>query len=323
MTIKIITKIKQIYKKNRLDLYLVNILKKYSRNKIQKIIKNKQIYINNFICTKSNKKIHKNDLIQITLKKKEKINKIKKKNIPLNIVYEDNHLIIINKKNGIIVHPGVENNKNTIMNSIIYHYPNIYKNIPRCGIVHRLDKNTTGLLIIAKEIKTYNILIEKIKNKKITRIYKTIVLGKTNKKGLINKPISRNKYNRTQMSINKKGKQAITYFKVLENFNFLTLLKVILNTGRTHQIRVHMKYIKHPILGEKTYTLKNQSIKKKIKKYISKETKQLNRQALHASTLIFTHPIIKTKLNISSPLPKDMNNLIFKLRLKKNKLKNQ
>ncbi len=313
----IIKKIINSIKIKRLDLCLLNILKKYSRNQIKYFIKNKQIYVNNIVCIKPSKKIKKNNIITIKINKTKKIIKPKKQNISLNIIYEDKNIIIINKKKGLVVHPGSGNNNNTLMNSIIYHYPNIYKNVPRCGIIHRLDKNTTGLLIIAKDIKTYNILVKKLKKKKIKRIYKTIVLGNIKKKGSINKPISRNKYNRTEMSINKNGKKALTYFKIIEKFNFCTFLKIILDTGRTHQIRVHMKYIKNPILGDKIYNIKSGFFEKKIEKYIPNEIKKLNRQALHASTLIFNHPIKKTKINISSPLPHDIYNILFKLRLKK------
>ncbi len=299
------------YINQRLDKAIYLIIKKYSRNKIIKLIKNKQVYINNTIVKKPNTKTKENDNIIIKIYKKKKNIKFK---IKLNIVYEDNYILIINKKSGLVVHPGIGNENNTLMNSLIYNYPKINNNIPRYGIIHRLDKNTTGLIIIAKNINTYNILIEKMKKRKIIRIYKTIVWGEIKYNGLINKPISRNKKKRTIMSINTDGKQAITTFKVIENFKYFTFLNVKLYTGRTHQIRVHMKYINHPIIGDKVYK-NNIFYKKKINKNINKLIKKLNRQALHASTLIFLHPIQKNIIKINTPLPNDMLNILHELRI--------
>ncbi len=309
-------KIKNIKKSKRLDLNIKNFIKKYSRNKIINLIKNKYVKINNKIITKPSKKIKNKDIIIIKYKKKKRYIPSK---ISLNIVYEDKYLIIINKKNNIIVHPGAGNTKNTILNSIIYYYPKIYKKIPRCGIIHRLDKNTTGLLIISKKIEVYNKLINYMKKRKISRIYKTIVFGKINKNGIINIPISRNKYKRTIMSVNKKGKKAITYYKIIKKFSFCTFIKVILCTGRTHQIRVHMNYINHPIIGEKIYTNKN--IKKyKIPYNVKKKIKKLNRQALHAYLIKFKHPINKKKIKIKIKLPKDIKKLLDEI--KKTKINN-
>ncbi len=312
-------KIKNILNNKRLDINLKYILKKYSRNKIINFIKNKNVYINNKIISKPSKKIKENDLVKIIIKKNNKKDKPYK--IKLNKIYEDKDILIINKKNNIIVHPGYGNKYKTIMNSLIYYYKS-NKNIPRYGIVHRLDKNTTGILIIAKNFKSYLELIKKIKKKKIIRIYKTIVYGIIKKNNFINKPIGRNKYNRIKMCVNDKGKQSITYYKIIETFNFCTLLKIKLITGRTHQIRVHMNYINHPILGEKLYTNKNIN-KYKIPKKIKILIKKLNRQALHSSIIKFKHPINNNLIKLDCKIPKDIYNLIFNLRKIKFKLKNK
>ncbi len=303
--------IQKNFKNNRLDLILKLFLKSFSRNKIKNFIKNKKVTVNNNICEKPSKKIKKKDLINIRIKIPTK-NILFKSKIPLNKVYEDNFLLIINKEKNKVVHPGAGNNKNTLLNSIIFYYPEM-QHLYRGGIIHRLDKDTTGLLIIAKNLYIYKLLKKQMKKRKIIRIYKTIVFGKIISDGLIDKPICRHKYKRKTMTVNKKkGRKAVTYFKVIENFSFCTLLKVQLHTGRTHQIRVHMHYIKHPIIGEKTYINKN--IKKNIPKIFKKQIEILNRQALHASTLIFKHPYYKKKIIINSPLPKDIYNLIFTLR---------
>ncbi len=312
---KIKIKIKKIKKSKRLDINIKNILKKYSRNKIIKLIKKKKIKLNNNIVTKPSKKIKKKDKITIKYKKNKK-KKIKSYKYPLKIIYQDKYILIINKKNNIVVHPGSGNKKKTILNSIKYYYPYICKKVPRCGIIHRLDKNTTGLLIISKTIKSYKKLTNNIKKKKIIKMYKTIVYGKIKKNGFINAPILRNKYKRTQMCINKNGRKSITEYKIIKNYKFFTFLKIILHTGRTHQIRVHLNHINHPIVGEKIYTNKN--IKKyKISYKIKKKIKKLNRQALHAYFIKFKHPIKKKKINIKIKIPKDMKQIIKEI--KKNK----
>ncbi len=298
----------------RIDIFIKKKIKNVSRNKIQKFIKKKGILINNKIIKKSNYKTKLNDLIIIINIKKKIIYK-SNNNIILNKIYEDNNILIINKQNNIIVHPGCGNKNNTLMNALMYYYPIIYKNVPRCGIIHRLDKNTTGLLIIAKDIKTYEKLINNMKKKKIFKSYITLVWGKVKSNGIINKPILRHKYQRKIMSINKNGKKAITHFKIIEKYSFCTLLKINLETGRTHQIRVHMNYIKHPIIGEKIYTRKNISKQFNIPKIIKKKICNFKRQALHAHSLRFKHPNNKKKITLYSHLPKDLWNLIFKCRL--------
>ncbi len=309
--------IKNKYFNKRIDIFLSKKIKKYSRNKIQKLIKNKKIYLNNKIVKKNNTKIFSKDIIKIIIKKKKYIYK-KNKNIKINKIYEDKYLLIINKKKNTIVHPGAGHLNDTLINKLIYLYPNIYNKLPRWGIIHRLDKDTTGLLIIAKKINSYIKLIKKIKKRKIIRIYKTLVYGNDIKNlDTIKTYIKRNKYNRKIMSIGKNGKKAITHFRVLEKFNFFTLLEIKLETGRTHQIRLHMNYINHPIVGEKIYTTKKIINNKKISKLIKNKIIKLNRQALHATTLIFKHPINKNKIVINCHLPEDILDIIFWLRMKK------
>ncbi len=309
-------KINKKISNKRIDIILKKKIKNISRNKIQKIIKNNKVSINNRIIKKPHKKTKKGDLIKIKKFNKNIIYK-SNKNIKLHKIYEDIDLLIINKENNIVVHPGSGNINNTLMNTLMYYYPDTYKKVPRCGIIHRLDKNTTGLLIIAKNIKTYEKLIFYMKKRKIKRKYISLVWGKLASNGYINKPILRHKFQRKIMSINKYGKKAITYFKIIEKFSFCTLLKINLGTGRTHQIRVHMNYIKHPIIGEKIYTRKNIFKNINISKKIKKKIDNFKRQALHAYSLEFKHPKKKNKIIINSNLPRDMLNLINKFRLDK------
>ncbi len=309
--------IKNNIKKYRVDFIISKKIKNISRNKIKNIILKNGIYINNILIYKPNKKINIGDIIKIYIKKKTK-KYIPNKNVLLNKVYEDKYLLIINKKKGIIVHPGNKHENDTLLNKLLYKYKYINK-ITRCGIVHRLDKNVTGLLIIAKKKKSYKKLIKKFKKKKIIRIYKTLVIGNiNNKSGKIKTFISRNKYNRTIMCISKTGKIAITKYKIIEKFNYCTFLKIKLETGKTHQIRLHMNYINNPIIGEKIYTKKNTIKKYKVPKIILNKINNFKDTALHASTLIFKHPINNNKIIFNSPLPYSMMELLYLLRNKNN-----
>lgn len=304
---KIFGKIHKLQNGKRLDKALSEIFNEYSRSQIKKLILQGNVQINFETIKLPKKKVLGGE--KVFLKKFKEIDFFKEaQNIPLNIIYEDNDLIIINKPYNFVVHPGYGNSNGTLLNALLYYYPKI-SNVNRAGIVHRLDKNTTGLMIVAKNIKSYNILVELIKKRKIIREYEAIVHGNLMHNGIINEPISRNKFKRTLMSVDKFGKEAITKYSIIKNFKFHTHLRIRLETGRTHQIRVHMKYINHPVVGDKIYGLKNLFLSKKISKKI-KKTYDFNRQALHASLLRIYHPITFVKMEWRIPLPNDMNKLI-------------
>lgn len=299
----------------RIDKILSKSLK-YSRSQIKKWMLNKKVKINGKIVNKPSKRFPKNKMfVEILLKIS---NFIKPQNIPLNIIYEDDEITVINKQSNLVVHPGAGNDNNTLLNSIIYHYP---KNIllPRGGIVHRLDKNTTGLMIIAKTVFSYNKLKEDFKLQKIKKEYEAIVYGVTKKNGKIDIPISRDKIKRISMSVNLTGKKSITLYKAIEYFNLYTRLKIIPKSGRTHQIRVHMAYIKHFILGDPIYKQKKNiclNDSKKIRNFI----KKFNRQALHSKKLTLIPPGNNREIKLCAEVPNDMKKLINLLRL--DKLKN-
>lgn len=299
----------------RLDKIIFFELKKYSRSLIKKWIINKKIKINNNTIVKPSTKVFKNDKILINIEI-EKKNKYEAQNIKLNHIYEDNDILIINKHNNIIVHPGAGNTKNTILNALIYFYPDSI-NLPRAGIVHRLDKNTTGLMVIAKNINSYLTLIKQFKQQKIKREYEAVVFGVIQKNGTIIQPIMRHPKKRIKMMVHNNGKKAITHFKVLKNFNNCTHIRLKLETGRTHQIRVHMSYIKHFIIGDKLYSPKN---RKNI--LLIKELENFHRQALHAVKLSIQHPENKKIMHFHSSLPEDIKKLIFYLEKNNNTVKN-
>ncbi|WP_367681204.1 RluA family pseudouridine synthase [Buchnera aphidicola] len=234
-------------------------------------------------------------------------NSIEPENLNLSVIYEDEHLLIINKKRGMVVYPGPGHPNKTLANGLIYKNHNLLK-IPRVGIVHRLDKDTTGLLVVAKTISSYYKLVGLLKLRKITRIYETIVFGKPPKIGVINKPISRHNVQRKLMSVNIKGKKATTRFIVIEQFHHCSHVKVQLETGRTHQIRVHMLHIKHPILGDNVYFSKKS--KKISKKILACFTNYVSRPLLHAKTIQFYHPMTNVFMSYTVNLPQDMNLII-------------
>nr|WP_247645450.1 RluA family pseudouridine synthase [Enterobacteriaceae endosymbiont of Plateumaris consimilis] len=234
----------------------------------------------------------------------------KAQNIPLNIIYNDNYLLIINKSSNLVVHPGNGNLDKTLFNALLYYYP-FLRDLPRAGIIHRLDKNTTGLIIIAKTMLSYMNLKIALKQHKIIREYEAIVNGIIQYNDIINHPIKKfYKKKNIRMNVTDKGKKAITQYFLKHVFKMHSHLRIRLHTGRTHQIRVHLEYINHSIVGDPIYNNKSQMniITINNKKYLI--NKILKRQALHACYLEFMHPINNYLLKFNSSLPKDIKHLI-------------
>lgn len=291
----------------RLDLFLKILFSQYSRTFLKKIILNNEVFINGNICCNPDKKISYKDLIVISFTiYKEKYYLAEK--ISLNIVYEDNDILVIDKQDNFIVHPGAGIKSGTLLNALLYK-DNVFFNVPRAGIVHRLDKNTTGLMVIAKTVLAYYNLINQIKLKKVVREYQAIVYGRVISGGTIIKPIIRNPYKRISMMVNQCGKIAITHYRVIQRYSYHTHLKIKLETGRTHQIRVHMLYINFPIVGDQLYGNKYKFYKN-IKEEFFQEIRAFSRQALHASKLCLYHPVTQCFMEWNSKLPKDILNLI-------------
>ncbi|MCT4584870.1 MAG: RluA family pseudouridine synthase [Peptostreptococcaceae bacterium] len=280
------------HKNERLDYFLSQNLDNESRSYIKSLIKDGNVFVNDK-KQKPSYKILLGDKITIDIPTPKELEVIAE-DISINIVYEDDDLIIVNKKQGMVVHPAPGNYEGTLVNALLYHCKDNLSSINgviRPGIVHRIDKDTSGLLMIAKNNKSHNFLSEQLKTHDIKREYHLIVHGIVKEDEFsINKPIGRNKKNRLQMAIEKDGKNAITHFKVLKRFSNYTYLKATLETGRTHQIRVHMKSINHPLLGDPIYSRNNSKYK-------------LNGQVLHAKTLGFIHPTKLEFVEFDSELP--------------------
>ncbi|VAY02369.1 Ribosomal large subunit pseudouridine synthase D [Arsenophonus endosymbiont of Aleurodicus dispersus] len=296
----------------RLDLALAKLFSAYSRSQIKKWILDKKVQVNGNIINRPKEKVFGNEQIYINVLLKQDVC-WQPQNIPLNIIYEDEEIVIINKPHNLVVHPGAGNPEGTVLNALLYRYPKII-NVPRAGIVHRLDKNTTGLMVIAKTIPVHTNLVKALQLRNITREYEAVVSGLMTTSGIVNEPISRHPTKRTHMAIHPLGKSAITYYRVIDHFRAHTRLRLRLESGRTHQIRVHMAHINHPLVGDIVYGGRPQLLK-----YISDEFCQImnnfNRQALHARMLRLYHPSTGIKMEWHADIPADMAILINLLKI--------
>ncbi len=299
--------------KIRIDKFLTNqnIEGLYSRSYIDKMISNGNITVNGKPIKKGYF-LSENDEIKIKIVDVKKTI-LKGENIPLEIIFEDEFLAIINKQPGIVVHPATGNHNGTLVNALIHYFgKNLSSNDPeRPGIVHRLDKETSGLLVVAKTNEAHSALSELFQNREIEKHYRAIVVGTPNKESEeITTFIGRSLTDRTKMSVSNHGKTAITAYKIIKYFDYFSFLDVHLKTGRTHQIRVHMSHINHPIIGDQTYnsiprTLQflPMQLQKKVKYLFANH---LKRQALHSFSLRFIHPFTKKEIYAEAPLPEDM-----------------
>jgi len=305
----------------RIDKYLMLMVPNATRNKIQNAATAGDIYVND-IPVKSNYKVKPLDVIRILLSHPPFENRVDPEDIPLDIVYEDDSLLLINKPPGLVVHPGHGNYTGTLVNALAFHFQNLPLNSSeRPGLVHRIDKNTSGLLVIAKTEEAMSHLAKQFEDKTSEREYIALVWGNVKEdEGTIEGNIARHVKDRMQMAVfpeGDQGKHAVTHYKVLERFGYVTLVSCKLETGRTHQIRVHMKYIGHTLFNDERYggdlILKGTTFTK-YKQFIDNCFKTLPRQALHAKTLGFTHPVTKEFMQFDTELPQDMQDCIEKWR---------
>jgi len=288
----------------RIDAYLANTLENQSRSYIQKLIDEAEVTVNGK-TVRSNYKVKAGDEIEVTIPDPVKLD-VAPENIDLDIIYEDNDIIVVNKPKGMVVHPAAGNYSGTLVNALLAHCEGSLSDINgviRPGIVHRIDKDTTGILVVAKNNEAHEGLSEKLKVHDINRVYTAICEGVIKEdSGTVDAPIGRHPVDRKKMAVNtRNGRHAVTHFKVLERFKNATLIEARLETGRTHQIRVHMSYIGHPLLGDEVYGRKTQKFK-------------LQGQALHATVLGFEHPVTGKYMEFSSELPEYFKELIVKLR---------
>ncbi|RAJ13460.1 RluA family pseudouridine synthase [Olleya aquimaris] len=307
----------------RIDKWLMNKIENATRNKIQEAAKNGSIFVNE-VPVKSNYKVKPDDQIAVRFEHPPHENLLIGEDLPLDIVYEDDQLLVVNKPAGMVVHPGHGNYSGTLINALIFHFDNLPNNSSdRPGLVHRIDKDTSGLLVVAKTEMAMAHLSAQFKAKTSEREYLAIVWGNMDEEeGTIEGNIGRHPKNRLQNTVYldddaDKGKPAITHYKVLERLGYVTLVSCKLETGRTHQIRVHMKHIGHTLFNDERYggnlILKGTTFTK-YKQFVDNCFKVLPRQALHAKTLGFMHPTKKEFMSFEAPIPQDMQDCIEKWR---------
>lgn len=307
----------------RIDKYLMNFVENATRNKIQAAAKAGHIFVND-IVVKSNYKVKPNDQIRVLFEHPPHENLLIPEDIPIDIVFEDEHLLVVNKPAGMVVHPGHGNYSGTLINALLFHFEHLPNNSSnRPGLVHRIDKDTSGLLVVAKTEQAMTHLSAQFKAKTSERSYTALVWGNVEEeKGTIEGHIGRHPKNRLQNTVFEgdeadKGKPAITHFDVLERLGYVTLVRCKLETGRTHQIRVHMKHIGHILFNDERYggekILKGTTFTK-YKQFVDNCFKVLPRQALHAKTLGFVHPKTEEFMSFSCELPSDMEQCIQKWR---------
>ena len=306
----------------RVDKYLMNRVENATRNKIQNAAKEGSIYVNDKLV-KSNYKVKPGDIVKVMFSHPPYENLLVGEKMDLDILFEDENLLVVNKPAGLVVHPGHGNYKGTLLNGLIYHFKNLpFNSDGRPGLVHRIDKDTSGLLVIAKDECSMTDLAKQFYLKTSKRKYLALVWGiVADEKGTVNANLARDPKNRLIMSVPKEnesfGKKAITHYRVIERFNYLTLLECELETGRTHQIRSHMKHIGHPIFSDSRYggdKILKGTIFNKYKQFVSNCFDIMPRQALHAKSLGFIHPVTNKELYFESELPQDFQNCLKKWR---------
>jgi 23S rRNA pseudouridine1911/1915/1917 synthase len=305
----------------RIDKFLNTRMGNVSRSKIQQGIENGFVKVNE-ASIKSNYKVHPGDIIIISFPKPPRDTEVKPENIPLNIVYEDDHLLIVNKAAGMVVHPAYNNWSGTLVNALAYHFQNLPQlpgNEGKPGLVHRIDKDTSGLLVIAKTEQTLTALAKQFFDHTIERTYYALVWGDLNPtQGTIDVNVGRSLKDRrvtTAFPEGDMGRRAITHYKLLQSLRYVSLVECKLETGRTHQIRAHMRYLGHPLFNDAMYggdQISKGTVFTKYKQFVENCFKIIPRQALHAKTLGFMHPVKKEWMSFDSELPEDFRAVLEK-----------
>ena len=306
----------------RLDKFLMIRIENASRNRIQNYIEAGNVLVNSK-AVKASYKVKPFDVIAVVLPHPPRDTEVYPENIPLDFVYEDDDIILVNKPAGLVVHPGFNNYTGTLVNGLVYHFnqlPQVPGNDGRPGLVHRIDKDTSGLLLVSKNEKAITYLAKQFFDHTITRKYIALVWGDISQDGKVEGYIGRSTKDRKIMAIYsdpEKGKWSVTHYKVLERFNYVTMIECQLETGRTHQIRAHMKHIGHPLFNDGTYggnKILKGTVFSKYKQFVENCFDLLPRQALHAKSLGFVHPVSKEFMNFESELPIDIAAVLEKWR---------
>lgn len=305
--LKLSTEIEQSQLGMRLDQALSALFPDYSRSRIKDWIVNNKVTVNDVIVNKPKERVLGGEKIIINAEIEEETYH-QPEDIKLDIVYEDDDILVINKPRDLVVHPGAGNPDGTVLNALLHYYPDIAR-VPRAGIVHRLDKDTTGLMVVAKTINAQTHLVDALQHREITREYEAVAMGIITAGGTVDQPITRHPTKRTHMAVFPTGKPAVTHYRVMEKYRLHTRLRLRLETGRTHQIRVHMAHIAHPLIGDPLYGGRPRPPKGASESFIQ-TLRDFDRQALHATMLRLYHPITGELMQWNAPIPQDMQTLI-------------
>ncbi len=296
----------------RLDQALAEMFPDYSRSRIKEWILAGQVTLDGSVCDKPREKLRGGEEVLIKTTLETQVQHKPQKDIKLNIVYEDDAIMVIDKPADLVVHPGAGNAQGTVLNALLAHYPQI-ELVPRAGIVHRLDKDTTGLMVVAKTVEAQTHLVEQLQAREISREYEAVVYGLLVAGGTVDAPIGRHQTKRTSMAVRENGKPAVTHYRVKEKFRAHTHLRLKLESGRTHQIRVHMAHLTHPLVGDPLYGGRPRPPRKATPE-LGDMLRKFNRQALHAIQLELTHPTTGEWMSWTSPLPDDFVQLLEVIR---------
>ncbi|EGR0232961.1 23S rRNA pseudouridine(1911/1915/1917) synthase RluD [Vibrio vulnificus] len=295
----------------RLDQAIAELFADFSRSRLKEWLLDGKVTVDGNVVTKPRTKVMGGEMITVLAELEDEV-RWEAQDIPLDIVYEDDDILVINKPRDFVVHPGAGTPDGTVLNALLFHCPEVAE-VPRAGIVHRLDKDTTGLMVVAKTVPAQTRLVRALQKRHITREYEAIAIGRMTAGGKVDKPIGRHATKRTLMAVSPMGKPAVTHFRVAEHFREHTRIRLRLETGRTHQIRVHMSYLQHPLLGDAAYGGRAR-IPAGASEYVTAMIRNFDRQALHAVMLRFEHPITGEEMEFHAPVPDDMVELTETLR---------
>lgn len=295
----------------RLDQILADLFGDFSRSRLKEWILGGHVQIDNTVCTVPKQKLKGFEFIQVAAELVQEV-KHQAEPVHINVVYEDDQVLVINKPRDMVVHPGAGNPSGTLLNALLAHFPAIER-VPRAGIVHRLDKDTTGLMVVAKTLQAQTSLVAQLQSREMGREYEAVCYGTMVAGGTVEADIGRHPTKRTLMAVREDAKPAVTHYRVIEKFRAFTHLRLKLATGRTHQIRVHMAHLKHPLVGDVAYGGRVRLPKKASPECIE-SLRNFDRQALHAAQLAFYHPETDEQMSFDAPLPEDLTQLLGVLR---------
>ena len=295
----------------RLDQVLADLFPEYSRSKLKEWILAGYVQLDGQVVTVARHKVLGHEQVDIHAEVAVQVQNVAQ-DIELDIVFEDEHVLVINKPAGLVVHPGAGNSDGTVLNALLAHCPEI-ETVARAGIVHRLDKDTTGLMVVAKTLLAQTYLVEQLQTRVMSREYEALVTGTMVAGGMVDEPIGRHPSKRTAMAVRETGKEATTHYRIIEKFRNHTHLRLKLESGRTHQIRVHMAHIRHSLVGDQLYGGRPRMPKAASEAFMG-ALRGFKRQALHAAQLSFSHPITEDWLTFKAPLPDDFVALLAAVR---------